>query len=134
MSAEEWQRAYQDEAYRYRGQRRFRQAEELPELPVATSLVSSFFAAYALVQSRPEFLPKDWGWLRHVDGLHDAQRLAQTAHGRRTGGACRHVSGHLLALSLLELALNEGEQMRLDALAAHLIHPLQSLRARLAVF
>src|SRR6266446_608028 len=75
VSAKERQRAHQDKAHRYHGQRRFGQAEELPELPVATSLVGSFFTTNALVQSRPEFLPKGRGWLRHVDGLHDAERL-----------------------------------------------------------
>src|SRR6266581_6310493 len=134
VSVQERQRAHQDEAHRHRGQRWFGQAEEVPELPVATSLVRSFFAAYALVQRRPEFLPKGRGWFRHVDGLHDAECLPQTAHGRRTGRARRHVPSHLLMLFLLELALNEGEQVWLDVLAAHLIHPLQSPRAGPAVF
>src|SRR6266699_125260 len=134
VSVQERQRTHQDEAHRYRGQRWFGQAEEVPELPVAPSLVSSFFAAYALVQSRPEFLPKSRGWLRHVDGLHDAECLPQTAHSRRTGRARSHVPSHLLMLSLLELALNEGEQVCLPTSPAHPINPIQSPRVGPAVF
>src|SRR5438309_4867853 len=126
VSAQERQRARQDEAHCYCGQHWFGQAEELPDLPAATSLVSSFLTAHALVQRRPKFLPKGRGWLRHVNSLHDAERLPQTMHGRRTGRACRHVPGHFLTLSLLDLTLNEGQQVWLDSLAAHLIHPLQS--------
>src|SRR5437899_1255544 len=90
--------------------------------------------AYALVENRPECLPKGGGWLGHVHNLHHMQCLLQTAQGRRTDRACSHMQCNLPALPLREFSLDEGEQVWLDSSAVHLMRPHQSLRAAPAGF